>query len=142
MCVRYAVKLLLFISTVLLVSHQARSEEGNFSGQWEQIHSDAGPCEKCLVGIVRQGKFMMISANNGWSATAETSRNGNVSYAAGTGQWDAQIEKYSQKAFDILLTIRGDRLMVIITTEKADGSKQSIKAFFSRRAAKLLYDKA
>ncbi|MBB4567903.1 hypothetical protein [Rhizobium leucaenae] len=139
---RHAVKLLLFISTVLSVSQPARSEQGNFSGQWEQIHSDAGPCEKCLVGIVRQGKFMMISANNGWSATAETSRSGNVSYAAGTGQWDVPTGKYSQKAFDILLAIRGDRLMVIMITEKANGSKQSIRTFFSRRAAKLLYDKA
>lgn len=85
---------------------------------------------------------MTISSNNGWSATAETSRNGNVSYAEGTGRWNAHAGVYSSKAFNILLAIRGDRLMVIMITEKADGSKQPIRALFSRQPAKFLYDKS
>lgn len=138
---RYAVKLLLFITTILLVSQEARSEEGSFSGQWEQIHSNASVREKCHVGIIRQGRFMRISASNGWSATAETSSYGNAAYAAGMGRWSSYVEKYSQKAFYILLAVRGDRLMVVMKAEKADGSNQLIKTLFSRRTAKPLYDK-
>ena len=141
MCVRHAVKLLLFIAAVWLVSQQARSEEGSFSGQWEQIHSSASSGEKCRVGIIRQGRFMRISTNNGWSATAETSSYGNSNYAAGMGRWNSYVEKYSQKAFYILLAIRGDRLMVIMKTEKADGSNQMIRALFSRRTANSTHDK-
>jgi hypothetical protein len=125
----------------LLISQQARPEEGGFSGQWEQIYSSANAREKCRVGIIRQGRFMRISTNNGWSATAETSSYGNAGYAAGMGRWSSYVEKYSQKAFYILLAVRGDRLMVIMKTEKADGSNQLIKTLFSRRTAKPLYDK-
>lgn len=142
MCVRYALKLLLFIATILLVSQQARSEEGGFSGQWEQIYSSVGAQEKCRMGIIRQGRFMRISTSNGWSATAETSDDGNASYAAGMGRWYSYMEKYSQKAFHILLAVRGDRLMVIMRTEKADGSSQLIKTLFSRRAVKPFGNKA
>lgn len=84
---------------------------------------------------------MRISSNNGWSATAETSNYGNVGSAAGMGRWSSYAEKYSQKAFYILLAIRGDRLMMIMMTEKADGSNQLIRTFFSRRAARPLCDK-
>ena len=137
----HAVKLLLFIATILLVSQQARSEEEGFSGQWEQIDSNVSAGEKCRVGIIRQGRFMRISTNNGWSATAETSSSGNSSYAAGMGRWNSYVEKYSQKAFYILLAVRGDRLMVIMKTEKADGSNQMVRTLFSRRTAKLRYGK-
>ena len=138
---RCAAKLLLFIATILLVSQQARSEEEGFSGQWEQIDSNVSAGEKCRVGTIRQGRFMRISTNNGWSATAETSSNGNSSYAAGMGRWNSYVEKYSQKAFYILLAVRGDRLMVIMKTEKADGSNQMVRTLFSRRTAKLRYGK-
>ncbi|WP_141720037.1 hypothetical protein [Rhizobium sp. YK2] len=138
---RQAVKLLLFIATTLLVSQQARSEEGGFSGQWEQIGPNASIGEKCRMGIIRQGRFMRISTSNGWSATAETSSYGNASYAAGMGRWSSYVEKYSQKAFYILLAVRGDRLMVIMKTEKADGSNQMIRALFSRRTANSTHDK-
>lgn len=84
---------------------------------------------------------MRISTNNGWSATAETSSYGNSSYAAGMGRWNSYVEKYSQKAFYILLAVRGDRLMMIMKTEKADGSNQLIRTLFSRRTAKLPYGK-
>ncbi len=141
MCVRHAAKFLLFIATILLVSPQARAEEGDFSGQWEQIYSSTGAQEKCRVGIIRQGRFMRISTSNGWSATAETSSYGNASYAAGMGRWSSYVEKYSQKAFYILLAVRGDRLRVIMKTEKADGSKQLIETLFSRRTIKSLYGK-
>ncbi len=138
---RHAVKLLLFIAITLLVSQQARSEEEDFSGQWEQIDSNVSAGEKCRVGIIRQGRFMRISTNNGWSATAETSSYGNSNYAAGMGRWNSYVEKYSQKAFYILLAVRGDRLMVIMKTEKADGSNQMIRTLFSRRTASSLHDK-
>ncbi|MBN8952758.1 MULTISPECIES: hypothetical protein [unclassified Rhizobium] len=138
---RYVVRLLFFISTMLLVSQPARSEEGDFSGQWDQTHSDIGPCGKCRVGIVRHGRFMTISANNGWSATAETSRNGNVNYAVGAGRWSAQTGVYVSKPFDIFLAVDGNRLMIIMAIGKADGSKQPIKALFSRKPIKFLNDK-
>ncbi|MFJ6324416.1 MULTISPECIES: hypothetical protein [unclassified Rhizobium] len=135
---RHALKLLLSIATILLVSQQARSEEGGFSGQWDQVYSSTGAREKCRAGIIRQGRFMRISTSNGWSATAETSGYGNASYAAGMGRWRSYVEKYSQKAFYVLLAVRGDRLMVIMKAEKADGSNQLIKTVFSRRTAKPL----
>lgn len=141
MCVRHALKLLIFIATILLVSQQARSEEGGFSGQWEQIDFNASVGEKCRIGIIRQGRFMRISTSNGWSATAETSSYGNASYAAGMGRWSSYVEKYSQKAFYILLAVRGDRLMVIMEAEKADGSNQLIRTLFSRRTTNSLHDK-
>jgi hypothetical protein len=135
--VGHALKLLLFIATILFASQQSRSEEAGFSGQWEQVYSNAIAREKCRMGIIRQSRFMRISASNGWSATAETSGYGNASYAAGMGRWNSYVEKYSQKAFYILLAVHGDRLMVIMKTEKADGSDQLIKMLFSRRIASL-----
>ncbi|NLR99346.1 hypothetical protein HGP17_21200 [Rhizobium sp. P38BS-XIX] len=137
----HAVRFLLLIATILLVSQQARAEEGDFSGQWNQTYSDVGPCEKCRVGVVRQGRFMTISTNDGWSATAQTGRYGNVNYAEGTGQWSAQSGIYSSKPFDIFIAIRGDRLMIIIAVEKSNGSKQPIRALFSRKPVKFLNDK-
>lgn len=142
MRVRHAVRLLFFISTILLISQQARSEDGGFSGQWEQTCSNAGSCEKCRIAIIRHGRFMRISANYGWSATAETGSYGNVGYAAGMGRWSSYMEKYSQKAFHILLAVRGDKLTVIMMTEKANGSNQLIRALFSRRTAYPPYDRA
>jgi len=139
-CVRYALKLLLFISTVLLNSQQARSEEGDFSGQWKQTYSDAGSCEECLVGIVRQGRLMTISSNSGWSATTETSNNGSASYAEGTGQWNVHADEHNPRTFDVFLAIRGNRLMMIMTTEGKDKSRQRTKTLFERRP-EFSYDK-
>ncbi|AGB72939.1 MULTISPECIES: hypothetical protein [Rhizobium] len=138
----YIPKLLFFISTILLLSQQARSEEGTFSGQWEQTYSNAGSCEKCLIGIVRHGTLLSISANNGWMATAETSRSGNAAYAAGNGRWHARVGAYSRGAFDILLAIRDEKLMMVMLVEKPNGSKQAIKAIFRKRKPETRPDKA
>jgi len=132
-CLRYALRLLLFISTVFLTSQEARSEEGDFTGQWKQTYSDAGSCEECPVGIVRQGRLMTISSNSGWSATAETSSNGNVSYAEGTGHWNAHAGEHNPGAFSVFLAIRDNRLMIIMGTEGKDRSKQKTKMLFERR---------
>ncbi len=76
---------------------------------------------------------MTISSNSGWSATAETSSNGNVSYAEGTGHWNAYAGEHNPKAFSVFLAIRDNRLMIIMGTEGKDRSKQKTKMLFERR---------
>lgn len=132
---KHVSKFLIFIFCVLLSSQQARSEEDILAGRWKQVSSNAGKCATCTIGITKHGQVLTISANNGWSATAETGYNGPANKASGKGHWKIKSgSHYGNKAFDILLAVRRGKLTVIMVVEAINGRTQTIEAVFTKIA--------
>ena len=70
-----------------------------FHGEWQQIASNAGECPSCRITIRQTGTSLQVTANNDWTAIAETSRRDT---AGGAGFWKRGTRKtYSGKTFDI-----------------------------------------
>jgi hypothetical protein len=136
--VRLAFKLISFAFFALLSSQEVRSQEVQLSGRWQQISSDAGSCATCFVGIVRQGTVLIVSANNGWSATVQADRNGPAHFATGRGRWKMRPGTiYSNKVFDVLFALRDEQLMMFMVVDLGNGSKRTITAVFARPVPKL-----
>ncbi|WP_172724115.1 hypothetical protein [Neorhizobium sp. T25_27] len=140
---RLAFRLISFAFFALLSSQGVRSEEALLSGRWQQISSDAGSCATCFIGIVKQGTVLVVSANNGWSATVETGRNGPARFAGGQGRWKMRPGTiYSNRVFDVVFALRGEQLAMVMVVDFGNGSKRTVRAVFARPAPKLPMTKA
>ncbi|MFK0277283.1 hypothetical protein ACIQUG_26650 [Ensifer sp. NPDC090286] len=124
------------VAGLLLLSAAApvRADGDAFVGQWRQLTSTAGQCDKCYIGIVRHGDLLTVSSNNGWQAVANVERFADLPLAAGKGQWQPTVSgAYGGKSFGIQFVRRGGQLQMFMVVSRGDGSPMSIRATFEKR---------
>ena len=124
--------ILTVILCTLLSFGSASAENDNLAGQWKQVSSNAGNCSTCFIGIMQHGRVFTISANNDWTAALEIERYGPARYAFGEGKWRQRSGPYSDKRFEILVTLRAGKLHMTMIVNEADGRTQTIEATFSK----------
>ena len=71
---------------VLPVSAEEEQAE-SILGEWQQIATNAGACPTCRIAFRTGGRGIVVSANNGWTATLV--RTGPTDLT-GDGRWDTQ----------------------------------------------------
>ncbi len=125
---RFLAAILLLCTAGLAVPAAA---EEVFHGEWQQIASNAGECPTCRITIRQTGASLQITANNDWSAIAET---GGRDTAGGAGFWKRGTRKtYSGKTFDIRLRLNDDgELLMKIRIEPIQGRSRTIQGLFQR----------
>src|SRR4051794_7509401 len=69
----------------------ARAQSESIEGPWQQIQSNAGACPTCRLAIAPDGARLIVTANNGWSATVIARPLGDVVEASGTGRWSSAV---------------------------------------------------
>ena len=102
-----------------------------FHGEWQQIASNAGECPSCRITIRQTGTSLQVTANNDWTAIAETSRRDT---AGGAGFWKRGTRKtYSGKTFDIQFRRNAeDELLMRMKIEPIRGKNRTITGLFKR----------
>lgn len=123
----------LIVAAATLPAVTAYADEPVFHGRWQQVDSNAGRCEACLIAIVRHGEILTVTANNGWSAVMQADRRGHMLLAAGAGQWrDKTSAVYSNAPFDLGFVRKDEQLHMLMMVKSNDGSTNAIRAVFSR----------
>ncbi|OCP02804.1 hypothetical protein BC374_12775 [Ensifer sp. LC13] len=111
----------------------ARADGDAFAGQWRQLTSTAGRCDKCYIGIVRHGDLLTVSSNTGWQAVANVEGFADLQLAAGKGQWKPTISgAYGGRSFGIQFVRRGGQLQMFMVVSQADGAPLSIRVTFEK----------
>ena len=118
----------------LLLPAAARADGHAFAGQWRQLTSTAGRCDRCHIGIVRHGDLLTVTSNTGWQAVVNVENFADLELAAGTGQWNATVSSaaYSGKHFAIQFVRRGREMQMFMVVPQATGRPVSIRATFER----------
>lgn len=121
------------VTVATLSSVNAYASEPVFHGRWQQMDSNAGRCDTCLIAIVKHGEILTVTANNGWSAVIQADRRGQALFATGTGQWrNTASVFYSDAPFDLGFARRGEQLHMLMMVKSDDGTTNAIRAVFSR----------
>ncbi|MBB5534843.1 hypothetical protein [Rhizobium giardinii] len=124
---------LLIVAAATLSTIAAYADDSVFHGQWQQVSSNAGSCNTCLITIIRHGALMTVTANNGWSAIIGTNLNTSSRFAEGTGRWQENVRSvYGNSPFDIAFALNDERLYMRMVVKIGNGTTHSIKAIFSR----------
>lgn len=129
-------KSFLVVAALLLPSPAAYADEHVFSGQWQQVSSNAGHCSSCTITIMRHGSVLTVTANNGWTAAVQTDMPGNALWAVGSGRWQkGKGGVYANTAFDILIALRDEQLQMMMLTKTGNSRGGTIKAVFKKQSA-------
>jgi hypothetical protein len=124
---------LLIVAAATLSAVSAYAGEPAFHGRWQQVDSNAGRCETCLIGIVRHGEILTVTANNGWSAIIQADRRGQALFATGTGQWrNVTSAVYRNAPFELGFVRKDEQLHMLMMVKSDDGTTSTIKGVFSR----------
>lgn len=112
---------------------QASADQPGFAGNWQQIASNAGLCDKCRLTIEQQGAVVRVTANNGWFAVVETEGGGKSQTVRGIGRWKhGHGGSYSNAPFNIHLTLTDGQLYMNMTVPIANRPTRVIRAIFDR----------
>lgn len=112
---------------------QASADQSGFAGNWQQIASNAGRCDKCRLTIEQQGAVLRVTANNGWFAVVETKGGGKSKTVRGIGRWKhGHGGSYSNAPFNIHLTLTDGQLYMNMTVPMANKPTRVIRAIFDR----------
>ncbi|WP_068955712.1 hypothetical protein [Pararhizobium polonicum] len=121
------------VAAAMLSPVSAFAEDPVFHGRWQQVDSNAGRCNTCLIAIVRHGELLTVTANNGWSAVIQADRRGQAPFSTGTGQWQNKASAvYSNAPFELGFARRGEQLHILMMVKSDDGTTNAIRAVFSR----------
>lgn len=124
---------LLILAAATLPAITAYADDPVFHGRWQQVDSNAGRCNACLIAIVSHGDILTVTANNGWSAVIQSDRRGQALFAAGEGQWRNKTSAvYSNAPFDLGFVRKDEQLYMLMMVKSDDGTANAIKAVFSR----------
>ncbi len=122
-----------FLALTFGSSFQANADQSAFAGNWQQIASNAGLCEKCHLTIEQQGAVLRVTANNGWFAVLETKSGGKSKTVRGMGRWKhGHGGSYSNAPFNIHLTLTDGQLYMNMTVPMANKPMRVIRAIFDR----------
>jgi len=123
----------LVVAAATLSAVSAYADDPVFHGRWQQVDSNAGRCETCLIAIVRHGDILTVTANNGWSAVIHTDRRAQSLLAAGTGQWrNVTSAVYRSAPFELGFVRKDAQLYMLMMVKSNDGTISTIKGVFSR----------
>ncbi|WP_426228075.1 hypothetical protein [Pararhizobium sp. DWP3-4] len=123
----------LIVAAATLSAVAAYAGDPVFHGRWQQLGSNAGGCNACLIAIVRHGDILTVTANNGWSAVIQADRRGQALLAAGAGQWrNVTSAVYRNAPFELGFVRRDERLHILMVVKSDDGTTSTIKGVFSR----------
>jgi hypothetical protein len=123
----------LIVAAATLPAITAYAGDPVFHGRWQQVDSNAGRCETCLIAIVSHGDILTVTANNGWSAVIRSDRRGQALFATGEGQWRNKTSAvYSNAPFDLGFVRKDEQLYMLMMVKSDDGTANVIKAVFSR----------
>lgn len=123
----------LIVAAATLSAVSAFAEDPVFHGRWQQVDSNAGRCNTCLIAIVRHGEILTVTANNGWSAVIQADLRGQRLLAAGAGQWrDTTSAIYSNAPFDLGFVRKDEQLYMLMMVKSNDGTTNAIRGVFSR----------
>lgn len=112
---------------------QAKADKSGFAGNWQQIVSNAGKCDKCRITIKQQGSILRVTSNNGWFAIVETDKRGKSNTLTGVGRWKpGHGGSYSRASFDIHFTLTDGQLYMNMTVPMTNRPTQVIKAIFDK----------
>lgn len=108
------------------------SQTRGYAGAWQQLASNAGPCDRCRVTLVPHGSTFLVKANNGWSAIVEPLKPVDDGLT-GVGRWDPDASKaYRGRQFSIHLLLIEGRLYMSMRLRMADGTPRAVQAIFDR----------
>jgi hypothetical protein len=111
----------------------ARAQSDPIQGPWQQIQSNAGACPACRLSIEPSGASLMVTANNGWSATITARQHGAIIEASGAGRWNPGVGGgVAGKAFHADFVLREQRLYMTMSIDMPNGSRRIIKGVFGR----------
>lgn len=123
----------LIVAAATLSAVSAFAEDPVFHGRWQQVDSNAGRCNTCLIAIVRHGDILTVTANNGWSAVIQADRRGQALLAAGKGQWrNVTSAVYRNAPFELGFVRKDEQLYMLMMVKSNDGTTSTIKGVFSR----------
>lgn len=123
----------LIVAAATLSAVSAFAEDPVFHGRWQQVDSNAGRCETCLIAIVRHGDILTVTANNGWSAVIQADRRGQALLAAGKGQWrDTTSAVYRNAPFELGFVRKDEQLYMLMMVKSNDGTTNAMRGVFSR----------
>jgi hypothetical protein len=124
---------MLIVASAILPAVSAYAGEPVFHGRWQQVDSNAGRCETCLIAIVKHGEILTVTSNNGWSAVMQADRLGHALLAAGKGQWqDTASAVYSNAPFDLGFVRKDEQLYMLMMVKSNDGTTNAIRAVFGQ----------
>jgi hypothetical protein len=126
---RLAALPMVLAALVLPVSAEAEQAE-SILGEWQQIATNAGACPTCRIAFRTGGRGIVVSANNGWTATL--ARTGPTDLT-GDGHWDPQGRGWpTGRAFTIRFRQDGDRLAMTMVVDTGTGQRPTVHATFVR----------
>jgi hypothetical protein len=130
----YRMLRLSLIVAASLVSSLLHAEPISLRGDWQQVLSNAGGCERCRVSIRQSGSALEVIANNGWTATVIPNQDLSSQTAKGEGRWGPNAGgSYKGQSFQIFLAAnRNGRLWMGMSVRGANGRDAFIQAFFER----------
>jgi hypothetical protein len=132
----YSMLRLSLIVAASLISSQLNAEPTSLRGDWQQVFSNAGACERCLVSIRQSGSALEVIANNGWTATVIPNQDSSSQTAKGEGRWGPNAGGfYKGQSFQIFLAAnRNGRLWMGMSVRGANGKDAFIQALFERNS--------
>lgn len=111
----------------------ARAGSLSLPGQWQQVVSNAGRCDRCRIAIKQQGPVLRVTSNNGWSAIVEADKGGASGTASGVGRWKSDLgNRYNQMSFTVRFTLTDGQLYMNMTVPMENGASNVIKAIFEK----------
>jgi hypothetical protein len=114
-------------------SARADAQLDQIDGAWQQIESNAGACPKCRISIDQDGSSLIVTANNGWSASVTTGQNTGLPNASGVGRWGTNLTgAWVGKRFKIDFVLKDQRLTMSMLVDMENGSTRTIHAVFGR----------
>ncbi|HWW47675.1 MAG TPA: hypothetical protein VNZ94_07550 [Xanthobacteraceae bacterium] len=107
----------------------AAAQAGHWSGDWQQIASNAGRCPSCRIAVAGDGRTLTVTANNGWLAQLAAGKDGGLTVASGEGRWAGRL---ADAPFHIRIVERGMRLYMTMEVFTPGRPKSPIRAVFGR----------
>jgi hypothetical protein len=112
---------------------RADAQVDQIEGAWQQIASNAGACPKCRISIDRGSSSLIVTANNGWSASVTTGKDVDLPKASGAGRWGAGLTgAMAGKRFNVEFVLNDQRLTMSMVVDMDNGSRRMIQAVFGR----------
>ena len=111
----------------------AAAQPARIEGVWSQVETSAGSCPTCRVEVARKGGSLIVTANNGWSASVTLDAAAKPVQATGTGSWASDKRGWvAGRPFDVVFRLIDQRLHMSMQVTMADGAGRRIEAVFER----------
>jgi len=129
----YLLGCLVILALFAIAPLPVRAQSDPIEGPWQQIQSNAGACPTCRLAIEPDGQRLVVTANNGWSATVVARPHGDAVDASGNGRWSQGVGgTLAGKAFHVEFVLKQQRLHMSMTMDMAGGRRWIVRAMYGR----------